>query len=68
MSNKNESCHIRKSHVTYELVMSHMNESCRICRSHVTYDTRMSHEFCGVNEFDVPMSVELHMSDTFYVA
>jgi len=28
----------------------------------------MSHEFCGVNEFDVPMSVELHMSDTFYVA
>jgi len=28
MSRMNESCHVRMSHVMYDLVISHMNELC----------------------------------------
>jgi len=45
VSRRNESCHIRMSHVTYEWVISHisfMNEACHIWMCHVTYECVMS--------------------------
>jgi len=43
----NESCHIWKSHVTYERVRSHMKESCHIWRSQMGRAAQMR-ELCHI--------------------